>query len=109
MTVFLFSLTGLPPTMGFIGKFFLFAAMLEGNVWWLALLAVVNSVISLYYYMRIVKAMYFTESEEQGSLRLSPSHLILVLFLAVPTVVFGLFWGGVKEMADASARWLFGG
>lgn len=109
MTVFLFSLTGLPPTIGFIGKFFLFTSMLEGNMWWLALLAVVNSVVSLYYYMRIVKAMFFDRTEQQGSLHLSPSHLVLVLFLAVPTVVFGLFWGGVKEMADASARWLFGG
>jgi NADH-quinone oxidoreductase subunit N len=109
MTVFLFSLTGLPPTIGFIGKFFLFASMLEGNMWWLALLAVVNSVVSLYYYMRIVKAMFFDKSEQQGSLQLSPSHLVMVLFLAVPTLVLGLFWGGVKEMADASARWLMGG
>ncbi len=61
MTVFMFSLTGLPPTAGFIGKFYLFAALIEGGTqfYWIAFIGVFNSVISLYYYMRIVKVMYF--------------------------------------------------
>jgi formate hydrogenlyase subunit 3/multisubunit Na+/H+ antiporter MnhD subunit len=50
MAMFLFSLAGLPPLAGFIGKFYLFAAVIEGQFYWLALVGVLNSVVSLYYY-----------------------------------------------------------
>ena len=61
MSLFMFSLTGLPPTAGFIGKFYLFAAVINAGTqyYWIAIIGVLNSVISLYYYMRIVKVMYF--------------------------------------------------
>jgi len=62
--VFLLSLTGIPPTAGFVGKLFIFAAAIESKQWaWLAFVGVVNSVISLYYYMNIAKAMYFGHQE----------------------------------------------
>ena len=63
MTVFLFSLTGLPPTGGFVGKFYLFAAVIKKEYYWLALIGIINSVVSLYYYARIIKAMYLTTVE----------------------------------------------
>jgi NADH-quinone oxidoreductase subunit N len=108
MMVFLFSLTGLPPTAGFVGKFYLFAAAGQSGLWWLAIIGVLNSVVSLYYYMKIAKAMYFTTSESTGRLGLAPAHLILVVVLAVPTVVLGLYWGPVKALADQSLAFLFG-
>jgi NADH:ubiquinone oxidoreductase subunit 2 (subunit N) len=61
---------------------------------------VVNSVISLYYYMRITRAMYFEKPEGSGKLGLAPMHVALIVLLAVPTIVFGLAWGPLKEMAD---------
>jgi NADH-quinone oxidoreductase subunit N len=108
MMLFLFSLTGLPPTAGFIGKFYLFAAAVQSNLWWLALFGVINSVISLYYYMRIARAMYFVESSERGALGLARAHVVMVLVLAVPTLVLGLYWGPLKAVADRSLSAMWG-
>ena len=58
MSAFLFSLTGLPPTAGFIGKVYLFAAVVDGGLYWLAVVGALNSAVSLYYYARVVRAMY---------------------------------------------------
>jgi NADH-quinone oxidoreductase subunit N len=66
MAVFLFSLTGLPPMAGFIGKFYIFSALLRaGGTWnWvLAVVGVLNSVVSLFYYARVLRAMYLEKSE----------------------------------------------
>jgi NADH-quinone oxidoreductase subunit N len=109
MVVFLLSLTGLPPTFGFIGKLHLFTAAIDAQMGWLAFIAVINSVISLYYYMRIAKAMFFDHAEEEGGLGLSPVHMILLVVLALPTLVLGLYWVPVKAFADASMRWLLKG
>jgi NADH-quinone oxidoreductase subunit N len=109
MMLFLFSLTGLPPTAGFIGKFYLFAAAVQSNLWWLALFGVINSVISLYYYMRIARAMYVVESSDRGALGLARAHVVMVLVLAVPTLVLGLYWGPLKAIADTSLSGMWGG
>ena len=61
MAIFLFSLAGLPPLAGFVGKFYLFAAVIERHFYLLALVGVLNSVVSLYYYARIVKAMFLDQ------------------------------------------------
>jgi NADH-quinone oxidoreductase subunit N len=100
MFIFLISLVGLPPTAGFIAKLYLFKAVIDAGMWWLVLIAVLNSVISLYYYMRITRAMYFEKPEGSGTLGLAPMHVALIVLLAVPTIVFGLVWGPLKEMAD---------
>src|ERR1043165_8730754 len=76
MTIFLLSLGGIPPTAGFIGKFYLFAGLIEtGNPWLvrLAILAVVMSVVSLYYYIRFIRAMYIEAETEPQSVTLAPS------------------------------------
>ena len=65
MTLFMVALTGLPPTSGFVGKFYIFAAVIEaGNqYYWLAFVGVINSVVSLYYYIKVVRHMYFEGKE----------------------------------------------
>jgi len=64
MTVFLLSLTGIPPTAGFVGKLALFgAAISSGTWWWLGVVGIINSAISVYYYMNIARLMFFGESE----------------------------------------------
>ena len=102
MIVFLFSLTGLPPTAGFIGKFYLFAEVMNREYFWLAIVGVLNSVISLFYYMRIARAMYFTAAPDgaEPRLALSPLHMVVLAALAVPTLVFGIYWAPLKAMAD---------
>jgi NADH-quinone oxidoreductase subunit N len=109
MFLFLISLTGLPPTAGFIGKFYLFAAAGEAGLWWLAILGVLNSVVSLYYYMRIARSMYFERSEATGKVRLAQAHIVLLLLLAAPTLVLGVYWSPIKSFADHSLNLLFGG
>jgi NADH-quinone oxidoreductase subunit N len=65
MTVFMLSLTGMPPTLGLVGKFYLFRAVLEGGYVWLAVIGVVTSLISAYYYLRVVVTMYMHAGEPQ--------------------------------------------
>ena len=64
LTIFIFSLMGLPPTAGFIGKFYIFAGAIEAGYIWLAVIGVLNSAVSLYYYLRILVQMYFRDPVE---------------------------------------------
>jgi NADH-quinone oxidoreductase subunit N len=82
MLVFMFSLTGIPPTAGFIGKFNLFAIAVNANYTWLVVVAVIFSAISAYYYLRIVMNMYMKTSEQDASITMSPS-LGIALFITV--------------------------
>jgi NADH-quinone oxidoreductase subunit N len=66
MTIFMLSFTGMPPTLGLVGKFFLFRTAIEGGFYWLAVIGVLTSLISAYYYLRVVVVMYMREGEEQS-------------------------------------------
>jgi NADH-quinone oxidoreductase subunit N len=110
MAIFLFSLTGLPPLAGFVGKFFLFAAVIEAKLYWLAVVGILNSVISLYYYARILKAMYLQAPEDIESeprLKLAPTHTVLLVVLAAPTVLLGIFWAPLAGLVHRSVGFLF--
>ncbi len=94
MLLFLLSLTGIPPTAGFFGKFYLFGAAIEAGYVWLALLAVVNSAISAFYYLGLVRAMFMTEeSARTKALALSWSGALglALVVTAAGTLVFGLY------------------
>ena len=67
MTLFMVSLTGVPPTAGFIGKFYIFASLIQGgeSFYYLVFIGGINSVISLYYYLRVVRVMYFSGKKTQ--------------------------------------------
>lgn len=64
MTIFMLSFTGMPPTLGLVGKFFLFRTVIEGGFIWLAVIGVLTSLISAYYYLRVVVVMYMHEGEQ---------------------------------------------
>ena len=105
MTLFMVALTGLPPTAGFIGKFYIFAAVIEAGsqFYWLAFVGVVNSVISLYYYIRVVKHMYLSgERSEAIEMPSSKLVIVLMLFLAIPTFVLGWYFGPVANWISES-------
>jgi NADH-quinone oxidoreductase subunit N len=109
MLLFLLSLTGIPPTAGFVGKFYLFAAAVNAGYIWLALIAVINSAISLFYYMRVVMVMYMRELPPQGiALSRSPALYLALLLAAVVTLILGIFPGPVLEFAWASAAGIAG-
>jgi NADH-quinone oxidoreductase subunit N len=105
LAIFLLSLTGLPPFAGFIGKFFLFAAVLkEGGAFvMLALVAVLNSVVSLYYYVKIIKTMFLdAPSPEAKAVSVSTHDFTLLIPLTVLTVVFGIYFGPLLRYTSQS-------
>lgn len=105
MALFLFSLTGLPPFAGFIGKVYLFAALVDRGIFWLAIVAALNSSVSLYYYARIVKAMFLEKADDPTEISVSPMASVLIVILVVPTMVLGVYWEPVIRMAaEASSK-----
>jgi len=107
MVVFFISLAGLPPTAGFIGKLFIFASLLDAKWAWLAIVGAINSVISLYYYVRVVRNIFLRDPEENSSpLTFSVPQIALVLLLVVPTLLFGVYFSPIVELANASATML---
>ena len=108
LAIFLVSLTGLPPTAGFIGKLYLFAALLNHGWVWLAVVGALNSVVSLYYYVRIFRNMYLRSSEQQSvPLSFPMMQKATVLVLLVPTILLGLYFGPLVQLAQASVK-IFG-
>lgn len=92
MALFLFSLIGLPPFAGFVGKVYLFAAVIDRKIYWLAVVAAINTVISLAYYLRVVKAMYLEPGRDSSRLRVTLNQHGLLVVLAIPTLGLGLYW-----------------
>ncbi|MFW5943329.1 MAG: NADH-quinone oxidoreductase subunit N, partial [Chloroflexota bacterium] len=98
MAYFMLSLTGIPPTGGFTGKFFLFRAAVDANLLWLALVGVVTSVVSGYFYLRIVYLSFMFEGE--GEVDAVPALNLAVGVTALATLVMGLLPGPWFEMAQ---------
>ena len=94
MTVFMLSLIGFPPTLGLVGKFYLFRSVIAGGYVWLAIIGVLTSLISAYYYLRVVVTMYMkdgepvTERETWLALTTGATALITVLVSLVPQYLF---------------------
>ncbi|WP_435094088.1 NADH-quinone oxidoreductase subunit N [Halorubrum sp. N11] len=111
MAVFMFSLAGLPPFAGFFSKYFLFMSAIDNGFLWLAAIGAVNSVISLYYYSRVVKALFIDDPASSSSLDaidVRPTGLYAaVVFAAVATVLLLPGFGPVIETAEAAASALF--
>jgi NADH-quinone oxidoreductase subunit N len=106
MLLFMLSLGGIPPTAGFMGKFWLFGAAIDAGYVWLALIGVLNSAISLYYYIRIVVFMY-VKDEALGSTPKAVPTLAVALGVAVAaTIVIGIYPPLLFRVAEASARTL---
>ena len=109
MAVFLFSLTGLPPLAGFVGKFYLFAAVVQKQLYALALIGVANSVLSLFYYAKIVRTMFFDQPlGDEVAVKLDWHNGLLLGLLTLATVVLGIFFGPLINFADRSARLFLG-
>ena len=107
MAIFLFSLTGLPPLAGFIGKFYLFAAVVEKQFYLLALVGVLNSVVSLYYYARIVRTMFLEQpTGGEGAVLMDWHNGVLLGILTFGTLILGVAWGPLIDFAGRSSHFL---
>ncbi len=112
--IFLVSLTGLPPTAGFIGKFYIFTALLDpslGTQWvWLAVVGALNSVVSLYFYARVLRSMYLRQATEgaDGPIVVDKVSIVIAVLFAIPNILFGLYFGPIVRIAHQSANIFFG-
>ncbi len=106
MLVFMVSLAGIPPTAGFIGKFYLFMAAVNAGLAWLAIFGLIFAAISAFYYLRIVMVMYMREpsSEQELSRRLalSPQVSVVLACAVFGVVLLGIFPGPLVSVADLS-------
>jgi NADH-quinone oxidoreductase subunit N len=105
MLVFMLSFTGVPPTLGFAGKFYLFKVVLEGGYVWLAVVGVLTSLISAYYYLRVVIIMYMQEGSPV--VQREPLLNLTTMLAAVGTVVLFFVSGPLFSWASASVLQLF--
>lgn len=103
MTIFLLSMAGIPPLGGFMAKFYIFSAAVEAKFYWLTILGVLNSAISVYYYLRVTVLMYFRESEREiTGLQFSPAPVIALILALIGTFYMGLFPANVLSFAHKS-------
>jgi NADH-quinone oxidoreductase subunit N len=100
MALFMLSLTGLPPTVGFIAKFYVFRAAIDAGYVWLALVGVLTSLVSAYYYLRVVVLMYMREGE--GRALTQPALNLAVALTALATFIFGLAPMPLMDLATRS-------
>jgi NADH-quinone oxidoreductase subunit N len=109
LTAFLLSLTGIPATIGFIGKFYVFAAAMQARFYTLAVIGILNSVVSLYYYMRPVKAMFLDQPESgEKPFAIEIWNYSLMGLLALATVALGLYPPPIIAFASRSLRFFIG-
>ncbi|WP_242345906.1 NADH-quinone oxidoreductase subunit N [Anaeromyxobacter terrae] len=111
--IFLFSLTGLPPFAGFAGKWYLFYAVFEridgpGGSWyaWLALIGALNTAVSLYYYARVIRAMFIDAPyvANPPAIRVRPVYQVLLGGFSVAILVFGIWWTPMIRWTQASLQ-----
>jgi NADH-quinone oxidoreductase subunit N len=106
MLMFMLSLGGIPPTAGFMGKFWLFGAAIDAGYVWLAVIGVLNSAISLYYYIRIVVFMYVKKETAGSEPTMSPALGVALGVAVIGTIVLGVYPRLLFELAEMSARTL---
>ncbi|WP_029915051.1 NADH-quinone oxidoreductase subunit N [Pelobacter seleniigenes] len=100
LCIFLFSLMGLPPTAGFTGKFYIFAGAIKGGYVWLAVLGMLNSAVSLYYYLRIMVQMYFKDPVEDFAwVSLNLPTMVSIIISIVGVLYLGIMPGSLMQLA----------
>ena len=112
IAVSMFSFAGMPPTVGFIAKFFVFNAAIRENLYFLVFAGVAGSIISLYYYLRVIVFMYMQKPSEESALRINPagssfmSTFVLGLTCAVMLALGTVFPGALLDILKSTATHL---
>jgi NADH-quinone oxidoreductase subunit N len=102
MAFFLLSLTGIPPTIGFLGKYYVFLAAVDVDLTWLAVIGVLNSAVAAFYYLRIIWYMYFEEPRVAREPKPAPVLVSTLAASAIAIILFFIFSGPVLEAAQVS-------
>jgi proton-translocating NADH-quinone oxidoreductase chain N len=115
MFIFMLSLTGIPATGGFMGKFYVFGATIQHQYFWLAAAGMINAGIAAFYYLNVVRAMFFTASDQadeetapagQTAFAIAIPIQIIVMVCVVATIWIGLYPPPVIELANDASRYL---
>jgi NADH-quinone oxidoreductase subunit N len=106
LAAMMFSLAGVPPLAGFFAKFYVFAAAMKADLYWLAVIGVLLSAVSAYYYLRIVKIMYFDEPAKAFDRPGSAARIVLALSTAI-VIFYALAPAPLTDAARAAAKSLF--
>jgi NADH-quinone oxidoreductase subunit N len=109
LAVFMFSMSGIPPLAGFFGKLYIFLAAVESGLYGLAVIGVLASVVAAFYYLRIVKVMYFDDAAEPIDRTIGRDLRLVMLGTGVLVALFFLFPQPVLSSAASAAASLFGG
>ena len=107
LTVFMFSMAGIPPLSGFFGKLYVFLAAVQAHLWALVVIGVLSSVVASYYYMRIVKVMYFDKPVAAFDRKMTATTFVATV-TGLFTLLFFLFPGPLVSAAGTAAASLFG-
>ncbi len=102
MLIFMFSLTGIPPMAGFMGKFYIFKSAVQAHMVWLAVVGVIFSAISAYFYLRVIMVMYMQEPKEEFHLVRSPALALALAFSVTAVIWIGVYPSAVLDYARAS-------
>lgn len=101
------SLAGFPPTAGFIGKFFIFSAAIDEGYFWLVIIGVLNSVVSVYYYLRPIVAMYMEPGDEKSPIAIPATLIPLLVAVVLVVVILGIFPVYLVKFSTDAALVLF--
>jgi NADH-quinone oxidoreductase subunit N len=108
MLVLMFSLAGVPPMLGFFGKFYVLKAAVDAGMVWLAIAGAVASVIGAFYYLRIVYFMYFGAEQEPAQSRMSPVQWVMLVAVAAVMILGIVNMFGLEPVALNAAEALIG-
>lgn len=107
MTIFMLSLAGIPLLAGFVSKFYVFAAVVEGNMLWMAVIGLINSTIALYYYLNVLREVYIVEPSTDAPINVSPSLLFTVQVCIIGVLLLGLWPEPFLQFSMTAAKALF--
>lgn len=100
LSIFLLSLMGMPPLLGFYAKYYIIVALIDAKLLWLAIAIVVLSAVSAYYYLRVIAVMYFSEAKVEHEKRSTPLLNIGIAAMVIAVFVVGLFSSGIVDLAE---------
>jgi NADH-quinone oxidoreductase subunit N len=104
LSLFLLSLAGLPPTAGFIGKLYIFLALINADMIVVAFIMLLNTVVAYYYYVRVLKNLYLVRTENtREKFQVSFGNMIVILLLLIPVLLFGVYFTPLVNLAKNSA------
>jgi len=99
---------GIPPFAGFFGKFYVFAAAVDTNLAWFAVIGALNSVVAVYYYARVIKTMIIEANEDTARIQIPWTSHVMVWLMLIPTTGLMLFWSRIERLTSNSLKLFLG-